>query len=265
MTLYSIYRRANLVSLDVVAGAVSSCLFFSHVLGTPVTIFCPAALAICVWGVYTVDHLRDALMSPTIPSTARHVFHLENAISLFAVVLLTIPIALVIVFFLPWHTIQLGAGLALGVITYLCFQRRLRWSKEIVVAVFYAAGVVIGSGAQVDEILDAGWLLLAFMLMALLNLLMFSWFDYFNDLRDGHRSAVTVLGRRRGAFLICSIFLLLSILAAPRFTDVGAIVILLMAFCHLVIFLFHSYFALNDRFRIVGDAIFFLPVIAILL
>jgi hypothetical protein len=99
-----------------------------------------------------------------------------------------------------------------------------------------------------------------FVLTALVNLLVFSWFDRERDVRDGSVSFVTVAGEKgsRACILLLSatVFLL-----APFAEPAGAAyTVAVMNAVLLVIFLMPGFFERNDRFRILGDAVFFMPL-----
>jgi 4-hydroxybenzoate polyprenyltransferase len=106
-------------------------------------------------------------------------------------------------------------------------------------------------------------LIVAFFLIAFLNLLIFSWFDYRNDLRDGHNSAATFFGRERSRYLIWIIFAAIIVLLVFHGVSAASLILLLMTFLHIVMFTFSDFFSIGERFRITGEAIFFLPILLI--
>ena len=73
--LVRLYRILNTLSLDVSIGAVISAMFFAEVLQVKILPYGLATLALTVWIIYTIDHLRDARAIGTKASTARHLFH----------------------------------------------------------------------------------------------------------------------------------------------------------------------------------------------
>jgi 4-hydroxybenzoate polyprenyltransferase len=263
MGIAKIYRLANVLSLDVVAGSVCSAFFFGRIFSrepNPLVVF---VLANCVWLIYTLDHLIDSRLTDE-PSGKRHVFHRVHRKSLRSVAAISLLATSVCVFFLPHIILLMGLGLLAAVAIYLFLQRKISWLKEFTVALLYTAGVMVPS-------LDASFpersnlhLVIAFALIAFLNLLIFSWFDFENDLRDGHRSAATVLGKNKTFLLICGICLIAVILLFYNPISTATILLLLMIACHVAIVVFRNYFSSHDRFRLAGDAIFFIPGILIL-
>ena len=109
-----------------------------------------------------------------------------------------------------------------------------------------------------------------FMLTALLNLLLFSWFDRDNDREDKRESFVTLAGERGSKGFVVALFLLNSVLMISTAfyipTMTGNIAILMLMNGILAFMLIRpNYFQPNDRFRILGDAVFLLPIIYLLL
>src|SRR6476659_9916470 len=82
------YKLANILSLDVVAGAVICSIFFSQVFNTVIRVSGIISLALSVWIIYTVDHLLDARRITRQASTVRHRFHQKNQKILYSVLLL---------------------------------------------------------------------------------------------------------------------------------------------------------------------------------
>src|SRR5690606_1730538 len=82
------YQYVNILSLDVAAGAVIGSAFFAHLFGAHVAPIVYVALALTVWVVYTLDHLRDARSIPGVAATDRHRFHQQYFKVLMGLVLL---------------------------------------------------------------------------------------------------------------------------------------------------------------------------------
>jgi 4-hydroxybenzoate polyprenyltransferase len=108
------------------------------------------------------------------------------------------------------------------------------------------------------------WLIvLQFLLIAFTNLTLFSWMDYEYDLKDRHRSLVTLTGKGKVKILLWilfGIFLLFNFLTFKT-NQKSSIILLAMELILFLIFLSPAYFKKEERFRYTGDAIFFLPAI----
>jgi 4-hydroxybenzoate polyprenyltransferase len=258
MGIARIYRVANVLSLDVVAGAVCSAFFFARVFcrqPDPLTVF---VLANCVWLIYTLDHLIDSRLTDN-PSGRRHVFHRIHKTTLASVVAVSLLATSMSAFFLPSVVLLAGLCLLPAVAVYLFLQRKISWLKELTIAVLYTAGVLIPSLDNSFTISTNLHLVAAFILIAFLNLLIFSWFDFENDQKDGHRSAATVLGKNKTFLLIIGTSLTAVVVLLFYPVSPATLLLLLMIACHVVIVIFRDYFSQYDRFRLAGEAIFFIP------
>ena len=71
MVLSKAYRLINILSIDVVAGAVCSALFFARLLQVSLLPYGIISLALTVWIIYTADHLLDAKRVEGVATTRR--------------------------------------------------------------------------------------------------------------------------------------------------------------------------------------------------
>jgi hypothetical protein len=163
-----------------------------------------------------------------------------------------------------------GLGL-LGVVgLYLILQGRIYFLKEVTVAVLYTAGIILPSIAVTPVVLTAVHvvLIIQFVAIALLNLLIFSWFDRDKDLKDDQYSFVTKFGAERTRKLIWGFSTVLVVINIVQLTLCGGCVIawvpFIMTAILIMIFFRSDLFSSNDAYRIVGDAIFFIPIIALI-
>jgi hypothetical protein len=105
-------------------------------------------------------------------------------------------------------------------------------------------------------------------IVALVNLLLFSWFEYEADQQDSQASCATQWGKTKvakGIVALCIGNTLISILIAIQFQATWLIIILpFMTLSLLFIYLNSKFFYKDDHYRIFGDAVFFLPLIGLL-
>lgn len=263
MGLLKYYRIANLLSLDVVAGSVCCALFFARLsskdLNTPVLI----ALGLTVWIVYTTDHLLDSQSSRNDGSNVRRAFHQMHRRSITIALGICVALLGVTLFWLPPFTLIAGIVLAVAVGVYILLQKRIWWLKEFLVSVLYTAGVVLPSAQGIEFSGRTFAFIGAFFLIALINLLIFSWYDHDRDKAGGHFSAVTSLGRPATRMVIWVLIGTTALSIALSGFGAGPMILLVMLVLHLGIFLFEGFFAAGDRYRLFGDAIFLLPGILI--
>ena len=263
--LLRLYRLFNLLSIDVALGSICSALFFAQILQVHILSFGLLALGLSVWIIYTADHLLDALKIKLPAATARHRFHQKN----FKILLIMLAIAMVvngiIILFIRHRVLVAGLYIAAIVGIYFLINRYLKFMKEIFIAIVYTIGVLLPSISVTQQPMhNWPWLIIiSFSVTALINLILFSWFDHARDLRDGNISFVTVLGEQTSRTVIVLLFLLVTVLAVIS-ASIAGVVILLMNVLLLLTFIFHRYFSIHDRFRILGDFVFMLPLVYLL-
>jgi hypothetical protein len=156
-----------------------------------------------------------------------------------------------------------GFILAAIVAVYLLIQRYLKILKEIFIAGLYTCGVLLPSISVTALKLNSFHLLLItqFFLIALMNLLIFSWFDQEKDEADGQHSFATILGRRFTALCIyCFTFINLTItlfLLTTGFDHAQIVTVASMYLLLIAIFVYSDQD--SNAYRILGDAVFFIP------
>lgn len=260
-----VYRFLNVLSLDVVGGAVVSALFFANLLHVQVLPYGLSALGLTVWIIYTTDHLRDAKAIKHDASSLRHRFHQRYFKTLLLLAGIAIAIDSVVIFFITKQVFEWGLRLAAIVAVYLFVQRYLRIVKELFVAFLYTAGVLLPSlpvtsiaGSQLPAIL-----ILQFTLVAWVNLLIFSWFDYEHDRVDRQVSFATLSGKNFTSTFIWVLSLFQLLIAVWNWrVNYYRDTTVLFCFMHtalLVVFVRLKNHTHDDRFRLMGDAVFFLP------
>ena len=239
------------------------------------------ALPLSVWVVYTADHLLDAYRLGENANTARHLFHHKNLrLILWVWSICALSCSTWIFYFSPYALKMFGLGMAFLVLLHLLFVKlvgnrvSLALQKELGVAMIYATGVygaplLIGvAGLSIIE-----WILFfQFFLLCLGNLLMFALFEIEIDKKDGHSSFVRAIGRttaNRLILLILGVALVLSIfifLQSASFNELRVVISqILMLSVHIYIMIRPIYFSKNERYRILGDTIFLLPIWTLLI
>jgi hypothetical protein len=266
--LNSVYQYINILSLDVVVGAVISALFFARLLDVSVEVATLAALALTVWAIYTIDHLRDARAIRTIASTDRHRFHQKYFRAIFLIVGAVMVMDFILILYLPAAVFRAGLMLAFIVLIYLALQRYLKFLKEFFVAILYTAGVLLPSlTIREFHVLPIHFLIFGkFFITALMNLLLFSLFDYKEDRHQQQHSFVTWFGPDSTRYGIISLGLIniLTGFRVWRFDSSVAIIFISMNVILLALLHFRRELVLNNYYRIVGDAVFFIPVLYLL-
>lgn len=267
--LERLYRVGNLLNLDVAAGAVVTALFYSKILGVPPRLYGMLTLGCVVWVIYTLDRLLDIRRISTTPSSQRHRFHKLYVRPLWIAVALVSIFVISQFYFLRPPVLMSGLYVSFAVGAYLFLQQFLR-VKEIFVAILYTSGVLVPSlSIHVGQLSGYQYLLIAqLFIVALINLLLFSWFEFEADQKDSQTSFATQWDKASTAKLIVVLSVvntLLSILIANQYQATWLIVVLpLMTVSLLFIYLNSKFFLEYHRYRLFGDAVFFLPLIGLL-
>jgi 4-hydroxybenzoate polyprenyltransferase len=278
----NLYKIFQALSLDIVLGAVIFSYAISLYFQSPISYSALTCLAIAIWLIYTADHLLDAQKTIDKPATFRHQFHKQFRKPLVVMAVLLLLIGAVIAYFLPRVILYNGlVGVLLTGIYFLLLQSKSFWQKEVCVAIGYTWGICLapvcinwGQLALVQLLLIPQVFLLVFA-----NLLIFSWFDMSNDKQDGHQSMVIRWGEKRariGIILIIVAGVLLSLFtmvfplhenntgAEAEPMHIMEAILLLMFGILWLIFKNHPFFRKNEAYRVIGDGIFFIPVLFIL-
>ena len=110
-------------------------------------------------------------------------------------------------------------------------------------------------------------LIVQFVLLVLINMLLFARMGYSADLMDRQQSFVTSAGLRASRVTISGLFGIFGLTLVFSISEdyfAEKAVLAVMAVVLLMIFAFPGYFALKERYRFVGDAVFLLPLIILI-
>jgi hypothetical protein len=270
--MYSVvrlYRFLNLLSIDIVAGAVAGAAYFAAILNVQVRLYAYVSLALTVWIIYTADHLLDAKKITDVASTERHRLHQRQFASLLVLLIIAVAANSILIFFIRTPVLYGGIVMAGAVSLYLVFHSRLYFLKEVAGAVFYCAGLLLPSLIVTDVPLSVlhYTLFVVFFLTALTNLLLFSWFDREGDMKDRHMSFVTLSGPTNTHHLIkllLALNIVVCIICCLHFSLSQFSIPLAMNAVHAMILGRSKWFAVNDRYRLTADAVFILPILYVI-
>ena len=241
----------------------------------------PIVLALAVFIIYTVDRLFD-IQKPDRPPTGRHRFHHQYAPLLWRVVAGAIVLGLVLTFFLPGSVIRFGLVLGGVCATYLAAVFRLPARhpalllKEPLIALLFSAGVwgsvwVQRSGVSGIEIAEA----LLFLGIAFQNLILFDVMEtqelpVVSQPDKAAFSLATEWGNERCdvllrwlTFVIVATGLALCFITTDRFAQRSALMLGLMSLTLYGIQRYPAYFLKNERYRWLGDGVFWFPALVL--
>ncbi len=264
------YQLINILSLDVAAGAMVCASFFAQILEVTILPHGLISLGLTVWIIYTADHLLDARKSKQVAATERHRFHQRYFKVLVAIMILVVLIDASQIYFIRSIVFVAGLWLSFFVMSYFLVQQRLGFLKELLAALLYTSGVLLIPFSVKSHLASSQILLiLQFGITAWINLLLFSWIDRPLDERDSHQSFATTYGERATFKALLILFVLSGALTVTQlllFPLCTAVVLTLtsMNVLLLLIFMKRDFFEQKDYYRLLGDAIFLLPIIHLL-
>ena len=270
-TMMRLYRFFNLMSIDVAVGAMVSSAFFARIFQIQMRTDSLATLGLSVWIIYSVDHLLDAYKLKKDASTKRHLFHQQHFRVISIVVIAAVIIDLILIRDVGKPVIFFGTVLIFAIVFYLLFQRWLGPFKELIGAALYSFGVLLPglSLLTAPATTSLVFIIVAFFLTALINLVLLAWFDLEHDLRDGHTSAAIFFGKHKSNVLLTVLFVFQTILfvglllLAPYKSEV--LILIAMNMILLLIFYFYRGFDKEDFYRLASEIIFLVPLPYLLL
>ncbi len=266
----------RILSLDVVIGSVIMSLLFARLFESNVSVWYYIVLGFAVWLIYTLDHLIDAKRIDYPASTKRHRFHQQYYKVLiniwYPLFLITLTIGLL---FLPSRVVIGGLSLSVLILVHFIFVKvygervTVLIQKELMIALIYTGGVSVGPLLFLEESIDPTkvLVLIQVFVIALINLIEFSFFEYDTDKKDGHTSVARLLGRKHTIHLLKLMFLVIVLLSIIPLIDgrdfvfLTEMMVLLMSTCLGYIILKPKFFAQRERYRILGDGIFLFPLV----
>lgn len=268
------FRASHLhwLSLDVVAGAILSHLAANRMPTgkTPLNAWVTLILGLVVLGVYTLDHLLDN-RKPEQPRTQRHAFIRENEAGIWRITLGSLGLAVLLSWLIPRQLWVFGIGMVVLVALYLWGVSRIPLKshqqalKEPITSLIYAAGVwgstwFLGESVPWESIV----LGIVFYLLTVQSLLLFSHFETIRyrevfNLASWLKRPLT-LGILKGiTTFTCLACIAVCFLTEFQYTQRLCIMLILMSLAHFWMILNPEKVVSDERFRIVGELVFFVP------
>lgn len=261
----------NILSFDVAAGTVICASFFAHVMNAKILLQGLISLGLTVWIIYTADHLLDARKLKQEASTERHRFHQQHFKSLLLLLIVVTLIDISQIYFLRRIVFIGGLFLTFLVGIYFLVQQRVPFLKELLGTLLYTGGVLLIPWSVSNQLsFPILLLIIQFGITAWINLLLFSMIDQPRDEKDKHGSFATAFGLKVTQGVLLFLFSVATTLAAIQFimfslNRITILVLFLMDMFLLLIFFKRDYFEKEDRYRLLGDAVFLLPIVYLIL
>ena len=260
------YRYFRWLSLDVTAGAIVLMIFFCQELDVPYHWPEYTILGIVVWLIYTIDHLKD-VSKLIAPVSARRKFHVAHFRKLVYAGVVACLAAILLVFLQSERIVLFGS--LIGSISgfYLFVSKRIDWFKEFWIAITYAFGILLVPIARVGFVNTTILLVVGLILMALINLLLFSHFEVAEDEEEGFRSFASVMGSTMVNVTLAICFSLLAFVIYGLWMAITSVYIAIFMSTTFLLYLGIwqiRWFRRKERYRIFGDAVLMLPLFFIL-
>lgn len=275
---YKGLRVAGFLSLDVILGVGCMGIFAAHLLESTVPHNWLLLLLMASWVMYTADHLVDAQKRKSLAVNPRHLFHYQyrKQLSLILVLVALVVLTTSLVSFSA-KAIVTAMGILLVVGVYFSL---LRWlpekqkkfiPKELIIALIYVSGIwfvplLFSTKTNSGHIV----LILFVILLVWIETTVVSWYEYKTDVTDGHYSFTTVFGKERTRRILKRLVLLtisLLIISGLFFTEVScriSFLLLLIVASGLLLLVFKpGYFEKNERYRLMGESLFYLPALVV--
>ena len=258
----SFYKKLQYLSIDISLGAVILLRFVSSSFEVKIQWPIYLLLALTVWIIYTFDHLRDAKQLEN-PLHQRYTFHKKHHRSLKYILMVCLVASGLLVVLIPYQVI-IGGGILL--VASLIYVGLTGWLakigvKELYVALIYTAGILVAPVTLTDTF-DVV-LFISLFLLSFLNLIIFSFFEKSIDEYHGFTSIAILIGNNRLEKLILTLLSLgLAITLMGLVQGIFfAIYFVIALLAYLGIILKPEWFRKKERFRLVGDGIFLLPIL----
>lgn len=265
----------RILSLDVVLGALASGSMVVWWIGVKMPLVWWLALPLSVWVIYTADHLLDAYRLKDQAHTPRHLFHHQYFTSIGLCWIIGLGICLLCIpFFLTREIWMFGlfmGGLVIGHLSLVqIIGDRISWffHKELGVGCIYACGVWGAPILQTQTFSEINlWLpFCQFLLLALINLFVFSAYETETDELDGHTSFVRAIGPGNTNFLILALSILtvlLGIIHLIMAFEAHLLILQAVYACMLgvlvIVYRYPKWFLPHEKYRSWGDAVFMFP------
>jgi len=268
--MYKIIRH---LSIDVAIGASSMMYLVAGYLHIEVDSRYYFLLALITWLIYTTDHLMDARNIKHEASTPRHRFHQHyyKLILSAAIIGLFLFVGLI-----PRQTTEtlfrLSLGLSGMILLYflsLIWARKTQFRyviKELFIAACYTVGVSLVPIYHAWPLAVENYLFLGAMFcLALSNLLLFSVHEVHIDLKDENPSVIRFIGVQNLKKILQVIIWLQVALSLYLYLNNAALpslLLLIMGGLMLCLFYFPAAFKKQEAYRVFGDGIFLIPIMA---
>jgi 4-hydroxybenzoate polyprenyltransferase len=263
------------MNFDTALGAAITSIFIAGNIGSTVPQVVYTALILAVLSIYNFDHLIDARKISGVAKSGRHRFYQQHFTQLAVYQLILLLGLLLVSWFVPMIVAKVGITIAVFTLIYFLMLFLVLPNKfvlkELMIATVFSCAIFLGplaSNLGAISSIEVILLWLEIFLLATANTFLFSWFDYKNDRDEGHSSLAQIVGPERIkslSYLVLGLLGLLVIISLGYGVAWGGqLVVLGMGMVLLISLEIGQDFSPAENLRIAGEAIFMIPLLAIL-
>jgi len=268
------FRSAQLLSLDVVLGAIATGAYAVKLLDVSPNYRWWPVLALSVWIVYTTDHLLDSFSRKNRALIHRHKLHYRYRHVFIAAIAVSSVVVLSLVWiFLDKKILTGGLIIGMGAIIYLILVRmenrkNFSFQKEFFISLFYTAGIWLAPLVWNNNPLSTSvcGIIFVFILLVWIEGLIVAIYENDMDTQDKQISFVTKFGISKSRIFIkilfglTAVFSLILLLLTNSITEFSAVFIeLFMAAALFSIYHFQNYFQHHELYKTLGEMVFWFP------
>lgn len=267
-----IIRLINVLSIDVVMGAMAMAYLWSHFFQIEFNKESVLSLGLTVWLIYTADHLLDVRKGKK-RIGLRYEFHQNNFKVLIIASSIVLFILLVSLFLINIYLLYAGFVLLSSVVFHFVFVHRKQkkksnlYPKEWVIALVYTLGISVPYFIQMYSSFNTEVFVIFLMvfLAATQNLFLLSFFES-NEDRSHDVNAIAIrLGVNKLKYYIIglsalSVSIVLLFLVFGYHFGIGC-TFLFIAFSYLFIYLFREKLKEKEKYRLLIDSVLLAPLL----
>ena len=279
---YPLIETLQFLSIDVVLGSIAIGYMTTRILNVDTNPMWLLILGMAVWVVYSLDHIVDSTKKKDKAIIQRHRFHFiyQKPIIIAIIIIGSTTMVLSYIYLDPqiiiWGIILSMIICCYFIVLYLLKNNRLALlQKELIIALIYTSGITMASLYWFGSLPSFPVLIIIFsvFLLAWSEGIMNSWFDYDDDIIDGHNSFSIIVGKKNTRrflvlvhmFIEIVVLLVLLTMTLSNIIIFSLLIILIMNLLLGLIILFPNSKISQNYHRVIGELVFILPGLIILI
>ncbi len=269
-----LFSHFSILSLDVVLGVVCVSIFAVDLMQSQPPLAWWFILPATAWVFYTTDHLLDAMKTRDNATNQRHLFHYQNR-KILTPITATIAVFIVVINFLTIPFTLVLAGSVIGLFACIYFlllfvlpsKQKKFIPKELVIAIVYVLGIwfiplAYGTAYTIESL----YIMVIFILLVWIEGCIISWYEFKTDNADNQHSFTTQLGKKNAIFflkIVLSAVLIMVVFVGIKTDNSlvynGLIILSVIISGLFALLIWPTFFMKKNRYRFVGESLFFIP------